>query len=271
MGMLEASLDKRIHLKAELTAERSGIVGDPADLQNAMLNLAFNARDAMPAGGQLTFATRLCDLGTMDDPGLISPLPPGLYLELSVSDTGSGIPKAVLPKIFEPFFTTKPVGKGTGLGLAAVYGTVLDHGGSLRVVSQEGQGTSFFLYFPVAGDSSAITRAEHTTSLISSRRGLVLLVDDEELVRSVAHAFLEELGWEVMEAADDMEMPGRRGIDLLREMKQMNPGVIAILCSGYVRDGSIDQLIAEGFRAQLSKPYRMAELEAILDEARPKR
>jgi PAS domain S-box-containing protein len=290
IGMLEATLDKRIHLKTDLAAEQSGIIGDPADLQNALLNLAFNARDAMPDGGQLTFTTRVRDLTVADEAGLVSPLPPGIYLELSVRDTGTGIPPAVLTRIFEPFFTTKAVGKGTGLGLAAVYGTVLDHAGSLRVDSEEGKGTTFVLYFPIAGDASAITRAVQPASHSGSQRGVVLLVDDEELVRSVAQAFLEELGWEVLEAADgqqaldlyrdhrqridlvmlDMEMPGRRGIDLLREMKQMDPGVIAILCSGYVRDGSSDQLMAEGFRAQLSKPYRMAELERVLEEVRPK-
>lgn len=289
IGMLEASLDKRIHLNAELSADRSGLVGDPADLQNALLNLAFNARDAMPDGGQLTFATRVRDLGPAEEPGLITPLSPGLYLELTVSDTGSGIPLTVLPRIFEPFFTTKAVGKGTGLGLAAVYGTVLDHGGSLRVDSQEGKGTTFVLYLPIADEGSAITRAVPQLNRSGNQRGVVLLVDDEELVRSVALAFLEELGWEVIEAADgqqaldmyrdqqeridivllDMEMPGRRGIELLREMKQMNPGVIAILCSGYVRDGSADQLIAEGFRAQLSKPYRIADLQRVLEEVRP--
>jgi PAS domain S-box-containing protein len=290
MGMLEASLDKRITLGTALGAERAGIIGDPADLQNALLNLALNARDAMPDGGRLTFTTRLLELGATEDLGLISPLPPGIYLELTVSDTGAGISASVLPRIFEPFFTTKAIGKGTGLGLAAVYGTVLDHAGSLRVDSQEGKGTSFVLYFPIAGDGSAITRAVQATNHQHNKRGVILLVDDEELVRSVALAFLEEMGWEVIEAGDgqcalelyqihqqridvvmlDMEMPGRRGIDLLREMKQMNPGIIAILCSGYVRDGSVDQLIAEGFRAQLSKPYRMADLERVLEEVRPK-
>ncbi len=290
LGMLESSLDKRIELHTKLTADRTGIVGDAAELQNALLNLAFNARDAMPDGGTLTFSTRLRDFGLADEPGLITPLLPGLYLEVSVSDTGTGIPPAVLPRIFEPFFTTKMVGKGTGLGLAAVYGTVLDHGGSLRVDSAQGKGTAFRLYFPIAGDGSAITRAVQVAERHGNQRGVVLLVDDEELVRSVAIAFLEELGWEVIEAADgqraldiyreqkqridlvilDMEMPGRRGIDLLREMKKMHPAVIAILCSGYVREGSVDQMIAEGFRAQLSKPYRMSDLERVLEEVRPK-
>jgi PAS domain S-box-containing protein len=290
LGMLEASLDKRIDLRTALVAERSGIIGDPADLQNALLNLAFNARDAMPEGGELSFSTRLCEIHEEDEAALVAPLAPGSYLELSVSDTGSGIPPAVLPRIFEPFFTTKMVGKGTGLGLAAVYGTMLDHGGSLRVDSREDEGTTFRLYLPIAGDGSAVTRAVQVAKQRDDQRGVVLLVDDEELVRSVAIAFLEELGWDVIEAGDgqqaldlyqehrqridvvilDMEMPGRRGIDLLREMKQMNRGVIAILCSGYVRDGSVDQLIAEGFRAQLSKPYRMMDLERVLEEIRPK-
>ncbi len=288
VGMLEATLDKRIHVLTDLSAPRAGIIGDPADLQNALLNLAFNARDAMTEGGLLSFSSRVRELGAQEDGTLVSPLPAGLYLELAVGDTGDGIPLAVLPRIFEPFFTTKPVGKGTGLGLAAVYGTVLDHHGSLRVDSVPGKGTTFVLYLPLAHEESAVTRALPAAISPGSRRGVVLLVDDEEMVRSVALAFLEELGWEVIEAADgqqaldlygrhqqridvvmlDMEMPGRRGIELLREMKLLNPNVIAILCSGYVRDGSVQQLIAEGFRAQLCKPYRLAELQRVLEDAR---
>jgi PAS domain S-box-containing protein len=288
VGMLEASLDKRIRLVTDLSAARSSLIGDPADLQNALLNLALNARDAMPDGGTLCFATRLAEISENNVAGLVMPIKAGTYLELSVSDTGTGIPAAVLPRIFEPFFTTKALGKGTGLGLAAVYGTVLDHQGSMRVDSQEGKGTTFILYLPLAGEESAITRAMPNEINPGTRRGVVLLVDDEDLVRSVAQAFLEELGWEVLEASNaekalslyqanrdridvamlDMEMPGRRGIDLLRDLREINPRIVAILCSGYVRDGSIDQVMAEGFRALLSKPYRMADLERVMEEIR---
>ena len=292
MGMLEVSLDHRITVSVDLAASHCEIIGDSTDLQNAILNLALNARDAMPQGGQLRFMTRLRDMGPQNDAGVILPLIPGPYLELTISDTGMGIPLAVRAKIFEPFFTTKPVGKGTGLGLAAVYGMVLDHHGSMRVDSEEGKGTSFVLYLPLAADGKEVMPSMPQKAVkATSKRGVVMLVDDEDLVRSVAVSFLEEMGWEALDANEgvtalglyrdqwrridvvmlDMEMPGQRGVDVLREMKRINPHVVAILCSGYVRDRSVEQLIADGFRAQLSKPYRIADLERVLNDVSAKK
>lgn len=292
MGMLEVSLDHSITVSVDLAASHCEIIGDSTDLQNAILNLALNARDAMPHGGQLRFMTRLRDMGPQNDAGVILPLIPGPYLELTISDTGMGIPLAVRAKIFEPFFTTKPVGKGTGLGLAAVYGMVLDHHGSMRVDSEEGKGTSFVLYLPLAADGKEVMPSvPQEAAKATSKRGVVMLVDDEDLVRSVAVGFLEELGWEALDANEgvtalelyrrqwrridvvmlDMEMPGQRGVDVLREMKRINPHVVAILCSGYVRDRTVDQLIADGFRAQLSKPYRIAELDRVLNDVSAKK
>ncbi len=295
IGMLEVSLNHSITVTVDLAALNYEILGDPTDLQNAILNLALNARDAMPNGGQLRFITRTRDMGPQNDGGVVIPLTPGQYLELTVSDTGMGISSAVRAKMFEPFFTTKPVGKGTGLGLAAVYGMVLDHHGSMRVDSEEGKGTHFVLYLPLAVDGKVEEReaapAVPQEIKTPNKRGVVMLVDDEELVRSVAIGFLEEIGWQVVEAGEgikalelyreqwrridvvilDMEMPGQRGIDVLREMKRMNSNVVAILCSGYVRDRSVEQLAADGFLAQLSKPYRMADLERVLNDVTVKK
>jgi PAS domain S-box-containing protein len=283
--MLGHSLDKRIEIKLTLNANPCVVTGDAAQLQNAIINLALNARDAMPDGGLITIKTRLADVKVEDQPRLVVPLKPGTYLELSVSDGGSGIPLDVQAHIFEPFYTTKPIGKGTGLGLAAVYGMIVDHRGSIVVESAPGKGATFKLYFPLSREGA-------TSSIIDKvlpprvDRGVVLLVDDEEMVRSVGRQLLEILGYEVFEAADgnaaveifarhherievvllDMEMPGMRGVDCLRALRTQRESIPAVLCSGYARDLTNEQLRTEGFYAQLNKPYRMADLERVMDK-----
>ena len=284
--MLGHSIDKRIEIRLSLNASPCMVTGDAAQLQNAIINLALNARDAMPTGGQITIKTRLADIEVEDEPRLIVPLKSGTYLEMSVCDTGSGIPIDVQPHVFEPFYTTKAVGKGTGLGLAAVYGMIVDHRGSIALESAPNKGTTFFLYLP-------LSREGVTSSFIDkvvpprTDRGVVLILDDEEMVRSVGRQLLEVLGYEVIEAADgnaaieifsrhherievvllDMEMPGMRGVDCLRVLRTQRENIPAILCSGFARDVSQEQLKKEGFYAQLCKPYRLADLERVLDAA----
>jgi CheY-like chemotaxis protein len=220
-----------------------------------------------------------------DDAAKLSlPLPPGSYLELTVSDSGSGIPADILSRIFDPFFTTKPVGKGTGLGLASVYRTLQDHGGSVAVESVEGRGTTFRLLLPQA----AADRIPDAPRAVDEgrRAGLILVIDDEEFVRASTRGMLESLGYQVEEASGgeigielylahrrhiravllDMEMPRMRGIDCLRKLREIDPGVVAVLCSGFARDLTWEQLKAEGFCAQLVKPYRLSELARTLDE-----
>jgi PAS domain S-box-containing protein len=284
--MLEHSLDKRIEIKLSLSATSWVVTGDVAQLQNAIINLAVNARDAMPNGGKIDIQTRLADINVEDEQRLVVPLKPGTYLELSLRDYGEGIPASVLSHIFEPFFTTKPIGKGTGLGLAAVYGMIVEHHGSVMVESEIGKGTTFLIYLPLSREGATSSFIDKGL-LIKPNRGLVMIVDDEEMVRSVGRQLLEVLGCDVIEATDgksavdlfaihheridvvilDMEMPGMRGIDCLRILREKRDVIPAILCSGYVRDVSPEQLRQEGFHAQLSKPYRIAELEQALDAA----
>jgi CheY-like chemotaxis protein len=284
--MLNHSLDKRIQINLQLKATTCTIIGDPAQLQNAVINLALNARDAMPEGGQITIATRLTDIEPEDESRLVVPLKPGPYLELSIKDTGEGIPPEIQAHIFEPFFTTKPVGKGTGLGLAAVYGMIMDHRGSLAVESRVSVGTTFSIYLPLSRDGTTSTFAEKVLEK-KPGRGVVLLVDDEDMVRSVGRQLLEVLGYEVIEAENgvvavdmfhknhkrvdvvllDMEMPGMRGIDCLRELRTQRENIAAVLCSGYARDVTAEELRSEGFHGQLCKPYRLAELERVLEQA----
>ncbi len=194
VSLLERTVDKKIILETRLFADNCCVIGDPSLLQNALLNLGVNARDAMSDGGIITFATSNIDLDSSYCATCGFPIQPGSYIEISVSDTGTGISKDIINRVCEPFFTTKEVGKGTGLGLAAVYGTITDHHGSINIYSELGSGTVFKLYLPLSCEihvASAVTE-----ELIHGSCG-ILLVDDEELVRIVGQSLLESLGYRV--------------------------------------------------------------------------
>ena len=281
--LLERSIDRRVKLKLDLAAKQMVVMGDGSQLQNALLNLGINARDAMPEGGVLTITTANCELDEAACAALPFDLAPGSYLRLRVSDTGNGIAEAHLNKVFEPFFTTKPVGHGTGLGLAAVYGTVVEHGGAVTVSSELGRGTAFDLYFPLSKRSpSVLARAAETRP----GAGIILLVDDEPLLRKVGVQLIKSLGYEVVVAKDgaegvrvfterhheltavlcDLVMPELSGSDAIRQMKDLDPTVPIVACSGYPHGdrlgGSVPE--CEGF---LSKPFHRAELAAALERA----
>ena len=283
VAMLEHSIDKRIRIRTVLDASHSTVSGDVSQLQSALLNLGVNARDAMPEGGELQFSTSECELDSGSIAQLAIPVEAGRYLELRISDTGTGMSPEVLPRIFEPFFTTKAIGKGTGLGLAAVFGTLRDHHGSIRVDSHLGVGTTFRLYFHIAKDAVSRT-PQPLKALPPERRGTVLVIDDEDIARETMCAMLIQLGFEVLTACDgvegvnafladhariiavfiDMEMPRMRGIDCLRRLQQISPDVCAVLCSGFARDSTPEGIRSEGFKTQLTKPYSLQELERIL-------
>jgi signal transduction histidine kinase/ActR/RegA family two-component response regulator len=288
--LLERSFDRRITVRCELLAAHAVVLGDASELQNALLNLAFNARDAMPDGGAFTIRSSSTTLDAKECAALGPGFKPGTYLDMRLRDTGCGMKPEVAVRIFEPFFTTKPVGKGTGLGLSAVYGTVNDHRGSISVDSAPGAGTEFRLLLPLADPAVPA----HATSLrilpapfVTREPGaqpVILLVDDEEAVRTTAASLLEDLGYQVLQASDgregvslyartwkhldavvlDMEMPGLRGIECLREMRLINPGVRAILCSGYIRDSSPGEIEKAGFQACMEKPFQMNTLARTL-------
>ncbi|MDA3960356.1 MAG: response regulator [Planctomycetota bacterium] len=285
MAMLERSIDRRIKLESHLDAEHRMVVADGASLQNALLNLGLNARDAMPEGGVLCYRTADCVLEEELTVDVSAPLLPGRYVEILVIDDGVGMPDAVRERAFDPFFTTKPVGKGTGLGLAAVYRTVHDHAGAIAVDTAEGKGATFRMLLPATDEiHSAATRAERT---VQSGSGCILVVDDEELLRTTAREMLSALGYTVIEACNgaegvtqyrahrtdidavmlDMEMPVMRGIDCIRELKAMDPGVQAVLCSGFARDADSKELREAGFRGFLQKPYRLYDLGRVIAEA----
>ncbi len=287
VALLERSIDKRIHLVVDLTAPQSRVIGDSAQLQNALLNLGLNARDAMPAGGEIRIVTRGVFLTAQAIAGLRGNVEPGDHLEIRVSDTGGGIAHTHVQRIFEPFFTTKPIGKGTGLGLATVLRSISDHHGGVSVESEEGCGTTFRIFLPI---TTQTTEIHGTGPHAALGQGSILVVDDEDDVRGVAVAHLTALGFTVQEACDgheavaiyakhpgsidvvilDMEMPGMRGSDCLRALQATDPQVAAILCSGFAREE--DQLWRDaGFIAAVAKPYRISELRRAIQGALSKR
>lgn len=284
MGLLERTIDKQIQLISRLEGGDPVVMGDQTQLQNALLNLGVNARDAMPHGGTLRYATTVREMDEAACRSVGVSLPAGRYLEIAVSDTGSGMTKAVMEHIFEPFFTTKGVGKGTGLGLAAVYGAIKNHRGEICVNSQPGHGSVFKIYLPlVADDSNKQTiRDEVVTGC-----GGVLLVDDEEMLRSLGRELLEELGYTVYLAENgeqalevfaaqrneillvilDMIMPKMGGKEAFMHLREQAPEVKVLFCSGFSCDGTGDELVELGASGFIQKPYNLSELSRAVAEA----
>ena len=285
IALLKSTIDRRVEVVVELQAEQHRIVGDPAQLQSAILNLGINASHAMPDGGTIIFSTRnveldkvYCEISPFD-------LTPGMYLELEVRDTGSGISPADMPRIFEPFFTTKEQGKGTGLGLAAVYGTVQQHKGSVTVYSEVGNGTCFHLSLPLA-DDERVSKSKSQAKLLKGT-GLILLVDDEEHMRVTAQAILEELGYDVMTACNgveglecfkkhnskidlvilDMVMPQMNGRDCFMAIRELAPNAKVILSSGFSREEDLDDMQYHGLAGFIRKPFRSIALSEVVYEA----
>jgi len=278
-GLLGRTLDKSIRIETRLTASRHHVLGDPGQLQQVIVNLAVNARDAMPEGGVLTLATSERRV----EPGAQPPSPPGGdWLTLEVADTGVGIPPGHLERIFEPFFTTKGEGRGSGLGLATVYGIVKAHGGEVRVESRDGRGSRFTVYLPILADPGPQPVRREAPPRHGS--GLVLVVDDEELVRRTAERLLSSLGYQPVlvtggqEALDwlaaqpapplavvlDLAMPGMDGAACFRLMRERVPDLRVILSSGFARNARAQQLLDAGARGFLQKPYRAADLADAL-------
>jgi len=276
--LLSRSIDKRITLERRLEASPSHVLGDPSQLQNAILNLAINASDAMPEGGTLTLATGIVTIdgqeGQDDHEGRDN-LPPGDYLEVEVSDTGLGMDEETRRRIFEPFFTTKSKGKGTGMGLAAVYGTVHNHGGSIDVTSEPGGGSAFCMLLPLYDGPLMIE--EHTAPQEMAPRGTahVLIVDDEKAVGGVASRMVEQLGYTAVVRNDgvaatefyrdswrdidlvvlDMSMPRMGGRETFVAMRKINPDAVVLLTSGFSINDEVQALLDSGAYGFIQKPF----------------
>ena len=279
--MLDRTLGESVALRTHTEPEVGPVLLDPHQLEAALLNLALNARDAMPEGGTLTVETRSLRLDEAD--AALPELAPGAYVVLSVSDTGQGMTAEVRARAFDPFFSTKPAGRGSGLGLSMVYGFVKQSGGHVRIYSEEGEGTTIRLYLPEARNEAE--ESEAATVPAERVRGgseTVLVVEDDPFVRDVAVRFLDGLGYAVREAGTPQEafavlegegvdvlftdavLPGESGGALARRALARWPHLKVLFASGYAANAVVHQGRVEPGVHLLSKPYTRAELAAVL-------
>ena len=277
--MLVRTLSPQTRLVFELDQAAIPVLADPTQLEMAVLNLAINARDAMPEGGELTIRTVPRHISR--DPEL----PAGEYVELSVTDNGMGMPPETAARAFDPFFTTKSVGKGTGLGLSQVYGMARQGGGTARVESRLGAGTTVRLFLPrteAARPAPAVADPKVTAPEIPA--ATVLIVDDDDDVRSMVADSLRALGYGVAQAADgpaalavldrqgidlvmvDFAMPGMNGAEVAEAIRDKRPGLPVVFVSGYADTAAIERAAGPN-PPMLRKPFRIGELEAMVGAA----
>ncbi len=280
-GMLDLigrPLGSNIEVRVEISEDLPDARVDPNQLEMALLNLAVNARDAMPDGGVITISANAAKVAEGDGAGLAA----GPYLRLSLADTGAGMTPETLARAIEPFFSTKAVGKGTGLGLSMVHGLAAQSGGRLELESAIGRGTVATLWLPAAEAAPAKDRAAASPGLAAPRRPLsVLLVDDDDLVRAGAAAMLEAVGHEVVQAGSgsraleyiasgepcdvlvtDHRMPSMTGLELVSRARALRPGLPAVLITGFTDPGA-----GAGEPPRLAKPFRAADLARTIAEA----
>jgi len=267
--LLRRVLPATIALEAQLAPDLPPALVDAVQIQQVLFNLCLNARDAMPEGGPLVITTRVTDV--TDCSGRPAAARTGRFVEIAVRDAGSGIAPDVLPRIFEPFYTTKPVGEGTGLGLAMVYGIVSNHGGWIEVESPPGGGSCFRVLLPAAALAPEGEPPRETSEARAGRGELVLVVDDESIVREVAVRALAGAGYRTRTAANaeeallrfreapavdavllDVMMPGRGGLQVLSDLLAIDPRVRVVLTSGFSPNAATQDSGAAGF---LQKPY----------------
>jgi len=277
-----ATAKREILIHRELDEELWEIMADQGQIEQGLLNLYVNAADAMPRGGDLFLKTRKAT--HRDLMGTPYKVKPGNYVLISLRDTGVGMDEKTMERIFDPFFTTKGLSRGTGLGLASVYGIIKAHGGYIDVKSKKGQGTTFSIYLPASVMKS---REEYgRTSEIITGTETILLVDDEEMILEVGAQMLITLGYKVLvarggkEAIDiykdnidtieivilDMIMPDMGGGETFDRLRGINPGVRVLLSSGYSIDGQAQEIMERGCDAFIQKPFRMEELSQKIRE-----
>ncbi|MFM1847314.1 MAG: hypothetical protein RL417_788 [Pseudomonadota bacterium] len=289
LAILQRTIEKNISIRLNCSAANGFVLGDPVQLQQVILNLAINARDAMSRdaggtdGGILSISSSLVELRSSEllaEPGLKT----GTYLEITVRDTGCGIPAAIRERIFEPFFTTKEPDRGSGMGLAMVYGIVKNHGGVISVYSVEGQGAAFRILLPT---TEPIPAALPTTlpSRPPSGHGRILVVDDHPVVRQVTAKMLSALGYKVTTAHDgvealeyytehandidlvilDMVMPRMGARECFRQLKAINKDVRAILSTGYVKNNAVHEIMVDGMAAFIQKPFELSQIAETVE------
>jgi len=281
VDILQRTLDKRISITTELSAEKHVVKGDWSQLQSSLLNIGINSGHAMPTGGMLKIATMVVNLDEVYCSTSPFEIVPGQYIQIRLRDTGCGIANEHLKRIFEPFFTTREQDKGTGLGLAAVYGAVQHHHGAITVASTLNQGTEISIFLPLS-DSAETVVVEHDQ--VISGEGCILVIDDEVIVRTTAKLMLEKLGYRVLEAENgkdgvalfgnyfdqidlvllDMVMPVMDGTECFQKLQEIDPKVRVVISSGFTRDADLHAMREAGLRGFVRKPYNLSELSTIV-------
>ncbi|MBP7901327.1 MAG: PAS domain S-box protein [Spirochaetes bacterium] len=274
LAILKNTIDKRIVVETSFKAAESIVLGEAVQLQNVFINLGINSWHAMPDGGRLSISTSIQNIDSLiegeDKPDFVS----GKYIRIEIDDTGMGISEKDIDHIFEPFFTTKEQGKGTGLGLAAVYGTIKRHGGIISVKSEPGKGSEFSIILPLSDEK--IPEIVKKTKPVLKGQGLILIAEDEIAIRTVEEKIITECGYDCLLAQNgkealelyrqksaeillvilDMIMPEMNGKDCFFEIKKINPDARIILCSGYSREDDISLLEDNGLSAYIKKPFK---------------
>jgi len=284
-AMLQHAIGSNISIRTQRPLQPMMTLGDASQIQNIFFNLALNARDAMPQHGTLSFQLKRIHLDAEHCRLHSHEIEPGSYIEVQVSDTGEGIDSHDLLKIFDPFFTTKEAGKGTGLGLASVYGVMKKHNGMVSVYSEKGHGTVFHLYFP----ETQRTKNEIPDTPPEKPKGSpkVLLIDDDETVRDVTTALLENLGYKVLCAKSgaeglalyksnqqeidlimlDLVMPEMNGEETFSNLRKIDPDATVLIISGFDAEESVAGLIEAGAAGFLQKPFQLNPLAKALQRA----
>jgi|GEM_PF-5904600 two-component system, cell cycle sensor histidine kinase and response regulator CckA len=284
--LIRRTFVKGIVLRKQVALDLHPIHADAGQISHALLNVCLNAADAMGERGILTVACKNVEVEA-EQPEAGTSLVMGSYVQLSVTDTGHGMDQKTLARVFEPFFTTKPQDKGSGLGLSMVYGTINNHGGDVRIASEEGRGTTVKILLPAAqppaSDAPILTNPEPTVR----KTGTVLLVDDERTVLKVGTRILQRIGYDTITAENgeaalklyrqrgedisfvilDLAMPVMDGTETFRRLHELDPKVLVLISSGYFKDTRVEQLLERGAIGFVQKPYTRNSIEVEIDKA----
>jgi len=285
IAFLREAFDRNIEIRFDAEHDVPVIRGDSTQIYQAMLNICINARDAMPEGGRLHIKT---ERNVQESEKIMDffKIPQGEYVRINITDTGTGMSPSVRRRIFEPFFTTKGVGKGTGLGLSMVYGIVKNHNGYLDVYSEPGMGTTMRFYLPVA-KGFLENNGEGMSINERSQKGIILLIDDEEVIRELGKDVLDAYDYDAFVASHgdegikifrehkdhiqlvilDMVMPGKNGKQVFRELRAIRPDVKVLITSGHDEEEYFHEIFEEGAVGFLQKPFHHMEFMARIEES----
>jgi CheY-like chemotaxis protein len=281
--MIGRVVGEHIQIENQYASNLPCIEADTGMIEQVVMNLVVNSRDAMPNGGKLSISAETIFLAQNDARKNLD-AQVGPYIVIKVSDTGTGIPPEILDRIFEPFFTTKEIGKGTGLGLSTVIGIIKSHSGFVKVYSEVGRGTQFRVYLPVAEVDQ--TPPVEDLEMPQGHGELILVVDDEAAIRDIIKASLETYNYKALTASDgieaitlyvehrdeisvvltDMMMPSMDGPTTIRTLQKIEPQVKIVAVSGLVSNDKLTQVAKFGVKNFLSKPYTTKELLTTLSE-----